>query len=48
MGVLSSDLDHPWHEMADLRPETETEINEIDCHGTLLELADAFQKGVFS
>ena len=38
-----SDLDHPWHEMADLRPATEDEINEMDCHGTLREFVDAFQ-----
>jgi hypothetical protein len=38
-----SDLDHPWHEMAELRPATESEINELDCHRTLVELVDAFQ-----
>jgi hypothetical protein len=38
-----SDLDHCWHEMADLRPATESEIHEHDCHGTLDELVDAFQ-----
>jgi hypothetical protein len=41
-----SDLDHPWHEMAELRPATESEINELDCHGTLGELVNAFQNGV--
>jgi hypothetical protein len=41
-----SDLDHPWHEMAELRPATETEINEHDCHGTLRELVNSFQKRV--
>ncbi len=40
-----SDLDHPWHEMAELLPATENEINEMDCHGTLRELVKYFQNG---
>jgi hypothetical protein len=39
-----SDLDHPWHEMADLRAATESEINNFACYGILSELVNAFQK----
>jgi len=38
-----SDLDHPWHEITDIRPATENEINYTTCHGTLYELVEAFQ-----
>ena len=39
----TSNLDHSWHEMADLRPATLNEINEITCYGTLIKLVGAFK-----
>jgi len=38
-----SDLDHPWHEMIDLRPATVEDSNENGSYGTVQKLVDAFR-----
>lgn len=39
----SSDLDHPWHEMADLRPATPEDMDDTSYHGTVQDLVAAFK-----